>query len=78
MVGGALAAGDEGLGGLIHVLHFDGVEGVPGGADDAVVDEVVLAVEVEVLAEGLQAGMGGRGPLTPAGPGVRGRPRRVG
>ncbi len=58
-IGGALAGG-EGLGGFVDVGHLDGVEGVPGGGDDAVVDQVVLAVDIEVLGAGLQEGMGAR------------------
>jgi hypothetical protein len=41
---------------MVHVSYFHGVEGVPGGGDDAVVDKVVLTVDVEVLAEGVLAG----------------------
>ena len=47
-----------------------GVEGVPAGGDDAVVDEVVFGVDVEVLAEGVLAGsQEALEPRKPAGPG---------
>jgi hypothetical protein len=36
------------------------IKRVPAGSDDAVVDEVVFGVDVEVLAEGLLAGVGAR------------------
>jgi hypothetical protein len=45
---------------FLDVGDLHGVEGVPGRGDDAVVDEVVFGVEVEVLAEGLLAGVGAR------------------
>jgi hypothetical protein len=51
----------EGLPGILHVLHLHGVIGVSGASDDAVVDEVVLTVEVEVLAEGLDPALVGLG-----------------
>ena len=34
----------EGLVGSVHIGRLDGVEGVPGGSDDSVVDEVCSPV----------------------------------
>ena len=48
------------LRGVLDVGDLHGVEGVSGSGEDAVVDEVVFGVDVEVLAEGLQAGIGAR------------------
>ncbi len=52
----AAGALGEGLSGVLDIGDFYGVEGAPGGRDDAVVDQVVLGVDVEILAGGIQAG----------------------
>jgi hypothetical protein len=53
-VGLSISGVVKGVFGVVDVGDLAGVEGVPGRGDDAVVDEVVLRVDIEVLAEGFQ------------------------
>jgi hypothetical protein len=60
----------EGASGVLDVSDFHGVKGVSGRGNNAVVDEMVLGVDVEVLAEGVLAGSQEALELRkPAGPG---------